>query len=63
MTTATRETAIKIARALRKQHGYRETHEALGLDAETLELEPLDTEPAPTWHAPKPVKEVTWPSA
>ena len=58
--TTTRETVIKIARALRKQHGYRETSEDLRLDAEKMELEPI--EPEATWHTPKPVREVTWPN-
>jgi hypothetical protein len=52
--------AVKIARELRKQHGYRELGDDLHLRADHMALEPIE---APgTWHAPKPVKEATWPS-
>jgi hypothetical protein len=45
--------AVKIARQLRKQHGYRDFGDDLMLRADQMELEPRETEP--TWHAPKPV--------
>lgn len=50
--------AVKIARELRKQHGYRDFVEDLRLRADQMALEPIE-EPG-TWHAPKPVKEATW---
>jgi hypothetical protein len=44
--------AVKIARELRKQHGYRDFGADLRLRADQMALEPRETEP--TWHAPKP---------
>lgn len=44
--------ALRIARALRKQHEWREFHEDLHLDADKLALEPQE-EPG-VWHARKP---------
>lgn len=44
--------AVRIARALRKQHGWREFHEELHLNADKLALEPKE-EPG-VWHTRKP---------